>query len=444
MSRSHLPHEQVHFGIQTPLAGKKRRRNITKSHSRRRSISLNLDLLEARTLLSGETAQLVKNVNAVDSYPSELTVAGSNLFYLVEDSTNSGQELEVSGSSGSPLALMDFPGSSTNSSGTPYDLTAVGSDLYFLTYNGSNSTSSSGDTLWVSDGTLAGTAQVTIPNSNITEIDSLTPLGNTLIVAVAAAQSREDYQLWAMTSSDSTPTMLADVGTSNVGPIGTIGSTLYLSVGGNLWTTDGTTPNTSAATDSSGSPIAVPSSVFGFNNEPYAFSESNGQTTIGVLGSSSLTPIATIASETTAPVVVGSKFYFGAGGESTSDGTQLWVSDGTLAGTRMLDDFGSFSRTSRPSGLTNADGSLFFTVAGADRLNELWTSNGTSQGTVLVKDLGISPSFAQESSGYSYYGTYASKSARSRPSAAHSFSRRTTALTAPSSGRTTSRQEQLN
>ena len=299
---------------------------------------------------------------------------------------------------------MDFPSSSSTTSGTPTALTAVANDVYFLTENAGNSSSSSSNSLWVSDGTVAGTEQITIPNTNISDIDSLTTLGSELIFTTYSHESGEDYQLWAVASPNSTPTMLADLGNSYVGAIGTVGSTLYLSVSGNLWTTDGTSADTKAIADSTGNPIAAPASVFAFNNGTYAFSESDGQTTIGVLGTGSLTPIATIASETTAPVVAGSKFYFGAGGSSTANGTQLWVSDGTLAGTEMLEDFSSLFRTSRPSDLTDAGGSLFFTVAGSDGLNELWTSSGTSQGTMLVKDLGISPNFAQYS-GYSYYGT---------------------------------------
>src|SRR6202041_2094407 len=55
------------------------------------------------------------------------------------------------------------------------------------------------------------------------------------------------------------------------------------------------------------------------------------------------------------------------------------------------------------SNLTDADGSLFFTVPGTDGLNQLWTSNGTGQGTVLVKDLGTNAGvYTGYSSGYEY------------------------------------------
>ena len=51
-----------------------------------------------------------------------------------------------------------------------------------------------------------------------------------------------------------------------------------------------------------------------------------------------------------------------------------------------------------PLNLTDANGTLFFTLEGMDGLEELWKSNGTSQGTSLVKDLGTSASYS------GYYG----------------------------------------
>ena len=68
--------------------------------------------------------------------------------------------------------------------------------------------------------------------------------------------------------------------------------------------------------------------------------------------------------------------------------TQLWASDGTQAGTQMVEDFSSISPTSAPAYPVSVNGSLYFTVAGSDGLAQLWTSDGTSQGTTLVKDLG--------------------------------------------------------
>ena len=123
--------------------------------------------------------------------------------------------------------------------------------------------------------------------------------------------------------------------------------------------------------------------------------------TIGILGSSGETPEVTLPGSASQPVVVGSKLYFTAASASSTTNSQLWSSDGTQANTKMVEDFSTVptvSSSASPGNLTDADGSLFFTVAGTDGLDQLWTSNGTGQGTVLVKDLGSS------SGGYTGYG----------------------------------------
>ena len=314
MSRSQDLHGRDCLGIRPVSHVRKRRSSLGASKGRRRNFVLSLDLLEVRTLLSSQTVQLLKDVNAVDSYPSNMTSAGSNLFFLVEDTSNTGQELEATSASGTTVALIDFPSSSSTGLGSPTQMTAVGNDLFFLTTAGSASMSSSSNLLWMSDGTQQGTVQVSIPNPNISKFVSLTALGNTLIVSLDALQDTDDYQSWVIPPGNSTPTMLADFGTSSPTTIGTAGNTLYFSVAGNLWMTDGTQPNTEKVTDSHGNAIAAPASVFAFNSETYEFSDSGGQTTIGILGSSGLSPVATIASTATAPVVAGSKFYFAAGG----------------------------------------------------------------------------------------------------------------------------------
>jgi ELWxxDGT repeat protein len=369
-----------------PLSGMRKRRPLTnQSGHRRRQRTVEIETLEVRTLLSSTTAQLINDVNAVPSFPSDLTPAGSNLFYLVEDSTDSGNNLEVTNASGTQV-LMDFPSSSSGASGTPSDLTAIGNDVFFTT-----STSSSA-TLWTSNGTVSGTVQVSVPNTSVESFEFVSALGNTLVFATQSDQTSTDDQLWAIAAGSSTPTMLADLGDSYPSVIGAVGSTLYLDVEGNLWTTDGTAANTQEVMDN-GEPITAPTNVFGFDNQTFAFANNSDQTTISVLGSSSLTPVVTLSTTASSPVVVGSRFYFTAGGSGGNSASQLWVSNGTATGTEMVEDFSAISDNADPTNLIDADNTLFFTITGSNGLSELWTSNGTAQGTALVKDLGIAPGF---------------------------------------------------
>ena len=104
-----------------------------RSH-RRRVVDLGRGLgaepLEVRALLSGQTVQLIKDVNAVETYPADLTPAGSNLFYKVEDSTDTGVDLMVTNAGGTQV-LLDT-GSSLDSFSSLTDFTAAGSNLFFL------------------------------------------------------------------------------------------------------------------------------------------------------------------------------------------------------------------------------------------------------------------------------------------------------------------------
>ena len=72
-------------------------------------------------------------------------------------------------------------------------------------------------------------------------------------------------------------------------------------------------------------------------------------------------------------------------------GWELWVSDGTVEGTRLFADLRPGEPDSQPAGLTVFQGSLYFTAAGADGVGELWRTDGTGAGTVRV--LGSNPGF---------------------------------------------------
>ena len=74
------------------------------------------------------------------------------------------------------------------------------------------------------------------------------------------------------------------------------------------------------------------------------------------------------------------------------NGFELWKSDGTAAGTVMVKNINPGDYGSQPNNLTNVNGTLFFSAAGAYADNsgydtELWKSDGTEAGTVLVKDI---------------------------------------------------------
>ncbi|WP_375765007.1 hypothetical protein NR798_25155 [Archangium gephyra] len=76
-------------------------------------------------------------------------------------------------------------------------------------------------------------------------------------------------------------------------------------------------------------------------------------------------------------------FYLAA--ESQEGGIELWRSDGTPEGTFQLKDINPTGH-SYPEGLTEAEGTLFFSAANGEGNRGLWKSDGTPEGTVLIKE----------------------------------------------------------
>ncbi|MGB3535532.1 MAG: ELWxxDGT repeat protein [Microcoleaceae cyanobacterium] len=82
---------------------------------------------------------------------------------------------------------------------------------------------------------------------------------------------------------------------------------------------------------------------------------------------------------------VGDKVFFRA--SDGSNGKELWVSDGTEAGTRLVKDIWGGSNTSDPDYLTAVGDKVFFSADDDSNGHELWVSDGTEYGTGLVKDI---------------------------------------------------------
>ena len=68
-------------------------------------------------------------------------------------------------------------------------------------------------------------------------------------------------------------------------------------------------------------------------------------------------------------------------------GFELWKTDGTAAGTVLVKDISPGAGSSYPTNLTNVNGTLYFTANDGVNGRELWKSDGTAAGTVLVRDI---------------------------------------------------------
>lgn len=282
----------------------------------------------------------VKNIApSSGSYPQNLTALGNQLFFFADDGS-SGEELWVSnGSSAGTRLVKDLiPGWQ---GGSPTDLVATTEKVFFFA-----SLPGTGRSLFVSDGTAAGT-KVLLQNSFIFSLELFSAtVGNKLFFVSGVSGTG----LWITDgSSGGTRSILPPI-FGSITALTTVGSNVYFCAqdptgGEDLWISDGTTAGTRK--------VSPQLDFFPFGDQF---------------------------------VALGSALVFAADVFNDPSGRELWISDGTAAGTRRLLDINP-SGSSDPRDLTVVGNKLFFTADDGQRGRELWISDGTAAGTALVKDI---------------------------------------------------------
>ena len=111
-------------------------------------------------------------------------------------------------------------------------------------------------------------------------------------------------------------------------------------------------------------------------------------------GTMQLMDINTLSTQGSSPAdfsVVGNLCFFSATTQTVGPGgwtgRELYVTDGTPAGTKLVRDINPGGSSSSPMNLVAANGRLFFSAITAAAGRELWTSNGSAAGTSMVIDL---------------------------------------------------------
>lgn len=205
-----------------------------------------------------------------------------------------------------------------------------------------------------------------------------------------------------------------DQADSNVDGLTNVSGTLFFSAtdgvhGNELWKSDGTTAGTVLVKD-----ILVRDSVTGsIDSNPRSLTNVNGTLFFTAFdgdpgawnlwksdGTESGTVLMKPVVEVSAVSLIdvnGTLFFTG---QEVEHGSELWKSDGTAGGTVLVKDIRSGAADSGIRGLTNVNGTLFFsavysTAQGSVGSWELWKSDGTTAGTVLVKDIVPGPASSQ-------------------------------------------------
>ncbi len=348
--------------------------------------------------------------------PGAMATAGGKLFLTaVVAADGVGRELYAWNPFAGAIQLLAdaTPGAASSS---PSSLTPFGTRLLFGAADGS----SAAPALWQSDGTAAGTSRVFARGGP--EVGEMVSLGTLALLAGTDGAGSEPWttdgtasgtsalanlqpdlagalpdglvgwqdrvffaadgedggtpvgrELW--TSTGAGATLVANIAldgaaTASSGPadlVATGGGILFTAsdaiAGRELWATDGTTLATALLKD-------VDPSVVSVNAIPVPRSGLQSPAWLTALG----------------PVVL---FAADGGAAAGGVGRELWATDGTSAGTRLLSDLNVGAASSFPTGLTAAGGAVWFSADDGDPLllSRIYRSDGTTAGTVAAPQL---------------------------------------------------------
>jgi ELWxxDGT repeat protein len=352
-------------------------------------------------LNSGNITKLVADINPGPGWsnPENLTTVGGTLFFAAYDDTNGYQLWKTDGTAAGTVRLTNF----TPSNNVPFGFVNANGTLFFEANDGTH-----GLQLWKSDGTVAGTTMVTNFSQGLpTNVQTPIAVGDNVIFAAPATTpvgSAPYVQLWKSDGTTAGTVQLTNV--SGIGRSSSFaswvlaGNTLYFSLyddsGYQLWKSDGAPSGTVQITDvnpSSGGGLGV-SGLINLNGTLYfGGNDGNGSELWKSDGTPSGTTIVANLGSGDTPydltAVNGEVFFIASDG---LHGTQLWKSDGTAAGTVRVTDIGAPAGGFFPQELTGFNNELYFFANDGFDGWQLWKSDGTAAGTVMVTNLtGLHP-----------------------------------------------------
>ncbi len=116
-------------------------------------------------------------------------------------------------------------------------------------------------------------------------------------------------------------------------------------------------------------------------------SNSTAQSTIFTLDeqTNSITEILPSNNSTTHTIKLGNQLFFNS--QDSTNGTELWVTDGTIPGTFLLKDINTGPSSSWPSNFFMFNSKVYFSASSSTEGYEIWTTDGTAAGTYLVSDI---------------------------------------------------------
>jgi ELWxxDGT repeat protein len=341
---------------------------------------------ETRDLYPIQTDAFIKNMTVVDTL----------LFFTAHESNNYFNFEPYVVKAQYPTRLKDVYPGQTSSNSSSY--TAHRKRLFFVADNGEV-----GAELWTSDGTANGTQlfldlnAATPSNTGLTSIAAI-PNG---VMFNANAGFNPQKELWSYSAGSDSAVLVNDFGgsskTGNPINLTSTSNGIYFSIYEGEFDMeinyyDLKTKSISKILDNGYKNYVKD---FTYNNGKlyytlkqtllpniWVYDESNKQTRVLT---SSIQPNG-FGADAQKLTAVGNLIYFTA--DNYTEGIELYVTDGTTSGTKLMKDIYSGYYDSRPNYLCNfKDSFLVFIASNPTYGSELYISDGTSSGTKLLKDI---------------------------------------------------------
>jgi ELWxxDGT repeat protein len=360
------------------------------------------------------------------SYPASFTEFHGELYFQAGDAEHGGELWRSDGTEAGTILLKDItpgPGSSVYPSYSSR-LVEAGGRLFFVANDGLH-----GSELWKTDGTEAGTVLVEDirpgPASSFANFGFGTESRAGSIhgmLLFGADDGTHGQELWRSDGTAQGTSLVEEINpffqTAGAGanPLGVIDGILFFATydgvhGSELWRTDGTKAGTTLVKDiypgpqgsDPGSAVVVGRTLFFAAHEPAHGlelwrSDGTAEGTVLVRDIAGFEEDFPLSSSPRSLVAQDGIVFFHA--NDRIHGNEPWRSDGTEAGTFLLQDISPGSGSSSPGRFTALAAAVIFPATDQAHGQELWRSDGTPDGTVLLADVNPGPATSLGESNY--------------------------------------------
>ena len=353
----------------------------------------------------------IPEITVIDIYPGD-----DGYSYALDKSTNAqvvvGNRIFFSADSASGSSQLWVSDGTTGGTHLVKAISPSGNDdvLYIVAFGDSVMFRANDDVhgfeLWISDGTESGTHMVA--DINPVDADYSDPVNLYYwngAVYFAADDGMNGKELWKSDGTTIGTVLLENInpgnGNSYPGEFSALGSQLLFTAqddtyGVELWATDGTVGGAHRVKDINPTGDSYPYRLVKSGNIIFFMADTDDNGTElwksdGTEGGTAL--VADLMPGSQSGNISGNTLTAFNGGvvfrrvDGGTNGSELWRSDGTAAGTLIVKDINPGASHAVPAGLSVMGSYVYFSANDGIVGTELWRSDGTAAGTELVKDI---------------------------------------------------------